>query len=529
MTYDIKYQRCLVKSMANSEPWYKKPGDIDHSLLSESKSHILTLTFNSSRHRQLGALLQSLMAFTFLRAFVWATVCTLIVFEGPMTDVQASPMSQEPRYGSISSDSSKTPQYGGPLRCDISELDLIVIDIGCTINATLNTVKSGVSAGTSLLGLDRQLTADDTDSVARFEAFVGSTFTRKFSTLMEHKVANVTNLPWSGHFYPAALDSINHPTRPGQKGPSAKYAEAFGLDVKTVVAKVSAKKGIQYYYDNNFPSCQTNVDCKPDGTVICSRMNDATGTDIAGVCIDYWAGVCHAWSMASILELQPKCAVTVGNVEFSPLDIQALLTHMYDEAAKESVMAGARFDASMDKTRDSYNRPNSPILRDINAGSLLIILINMVGILGKSFVADITVDEAVWNQPVMSYKINVVQPVDEKMLQKLYDSSQYPFNDAAASLMYLEMEVWWVVENKPGHEYHASGARVHDSAKHLQRMIIELDDQDNVIGGENLHEQFDFVWLDRTIYDLDTFVSGGIEYKMVNKILRASQECTSFE
>nr|CCA14656.1 elicitorlike mating protein M81 putative [Albugo laibachii Nc14] len=479
------------------------------------------------------------MAFTLPRALICAIAGTFFGFNGPMTIIQASPMSQEPRYESISLINSKSPQYGAELRCDSSELKLVLFDIKLNLMGTLDNLKLNVTGnlnngkkglGSLSLGkLVRRLVADSDDSVARFEKHVGSVFTRSFPDLMKYKSAQVNDTPWSGDYYPAALDSINNPTRAGDKSPSQKYAEGFNLSAEVVVAQVSAAKGAQHYINKNFSRCRVDADCDQSEKRKCTYQYGTNSTGAEGVCIQKWAGICHAWSIAAIFEAQPKCPVVVGNVEFSALDVQALLIYMYDEANAETVIAGARFDPGMDDTKDSHNRPNSPVMRDINAGSFLVILVNMIGVLERSFVGDVTQGIAVWNHPIVSYEITVVQPVDEPLLQKFYGVSKYPYNDDATSLMYLEVVVTWVVENMQGQEYDASGKHVQVTNKHTQKMIIELDTQQNVIGGEHLDDHFDYIWLDKTHLNEDTVGAGGFEYKFIKKLLVASQTCTKFE
>ncbi len=66
-----------------------------------------------------------------------------------------------------------------------------------------------------------------------------------------------------------------------------------------------------------------------------------------------WAGLCHAWAIASVLHPEPKEAKTIGGVKWSVGDQKALLLKTYEKAGGiAEIMIGDRFNGDRNDDYD---------------------------------------------------------------------------------------------------------------------------------------------------------------------------------
>lgn len=141
----------------------------------------------------------------------------------------------------------------------------------------------------------------------------------------------------------------------------------------------------------------------------------------------WWEGICHGWAQAAINFPEPE-PVTLTNqagikVPFGSSDVKALLAmhEAYNYKGEVFAFAGRRckVNGKVEGEGDDRDRPehrafpaaelaNSPDCKDVNPGAFHVIISNMLGILGKGFVADIDRFNDVWNQPITSYKSTIV-------------------------------------------------------------------------------------------------------------------------
>jgi Transglutaminase elicitor len=139
----------------------------------------------------------------------------------------------------------------------------------------------------------------------------------------------------------------------------------------------------------------------------------------------WWEGICHGWSQAASNYPEPD-KVTVTNpdgirVPFGSSDVKALLAmhDAYNFKGTHAAFVGQRCRINgkvpgEGDDRDSYTGEPTPDERttaeckDVNAGSFHVVLVNMIGIHSRSFVADVDRYNDVWNQPVTNYSSSVV-------------------------------------------------------------------------------------------------------------------------
>ena len=148
--------------------------------------------------------------------------------------------------------------------------------------------------------------------------------------------------------------------------------------------------------------------------------------------IPEWFGLCHGWAPASQNFKDPVKAVTVkapqnNTVTFFPSDIKALLTYyqQYEgNRSVETVFAGERCDEEFSKLEDRMAKgeitsaeveaaKSSPACRDTNPGTLHLALANEIGRKQLGFVMDRTRDSEVWNQPINSYRSEILDQVGQ--------------------------------------------------------------------------------------------------------------------
>jgi hypothetical protein len=362
----------------------------------------------------------------------------------------------------------------------------------------------------------------------KLEEHFGSKMEVNFKTLSspEYRKAAFKDAPWPSSYWPIYADGINARWDQSQKSPAEKYALGFGLDPKNFMDKVSKNNGILSQKTRR--KCKQTSDCDSlkDGSFCGIRAGETSG-----FCIPGWFGICHAWAPAAILEAEPKCAVTRGNVTFQPFDIKALLTQVYDGAEITTVFTGARFNGPDDPADlDQYGRYKDAARRDIGPGFFHIAITNIMARFKKSFVVDVTAGAQVWNQPVRNYDVVEMKEMDmtEASLQ-FFKTPSYPFNPDAKSLAYVKTNFFWIVESGDDGPLVATGRVDAFTQSAAYEYLLELDADKNIIGGEWVnearYEHPDFLWFPASKPPANTVTSIGLKYSDVEKLLEDSLKC----
>ncbi|GMF10251.1 unnamed protein product [Phytophthora lilii] len=142
----------------------------------------------------------------------------------------------------------------------------------------------------------RKLEVDSNDDLMKLEKFFGT----KMETQLENLPTSVvhTPTPWNTRLWLMYEDSFNFQWDEGQPSATEKYARAFGLDVKTFMDGLSAKTGIDSFF-NVTDACTSDNDCH---WASCGIRANAT----SGYCIPQWYGFSHAWAPAALLSRNPN-------------------------------------------------------------------------------------------------------------------------------------------------------------------------------------------------------------------------------
>uniref|UniRef100_A0AAV1V9D1 Transglutaminase elicitor n=1 Tax=Peronospora matthiolae TaxID=2874970 RepID=A0AAV1V9D1_9STRA len=374
----------------------------------------------------------------------------------------------------------------------------------------------------------------------RLEAFAGAKALAKlekhFGRPLETKLANLPDegakerAPWPGPYWPEYQDCINVDYRKDDVSATEKYATAFGLDVITMMDIISRDLGIE--------SAPVRSECDEDSTceqrhganVVCAKRQKPS-TNTQGLCTAMWTGICHAWCPASILEEEPRCAVTHNGVVFYPIDIKALLTVFYDNSRVPIVYIGTRYYRQPD-SKDEYGRHTNVAYRDVNPGMFHIATANIVGIYRKSYVVDKEAGREVWSQPVRGYKVNKqINLTLEEAAQHFYGLAKYPWNAAAKSIAYIDMRLSWVDES------YEDGSLVMDGRVDKVTLgadytyLLELDGEGKIIGGEWVYDSNDihpdYFWFPQSKPALDAVTKSGLKYSDLEMLLEKSIACSS--
>lgn len=230
----------------------------------------------------------------------------------------------------------------------------------------------------------------------------------------------------------------------------------------------------------------------------------------------WWEGICHGWAQAAINYPEPQPIVYRNKagikVPFGASDVKALLAmhEAYNYKGEKFAFAGrrCRVNGKVEGEADNRDRPehrafpapelaNSPDCVDVNAGAFHVIITNMIGLLGKGFVADIDRFNDVWNQPIYGYKYQVVAQENGSGMSSV------------AKRLRIKLDMTYGEELKfhtpqlaaEGHLNFVSKKPVTNTKhqKFLTRTYeywVELNSSGNVTGGEWITQtRPDFMWL----------------------------------
>ncbi len=358
---------------------------------------------------------------------------------------------------------------------------------------------------------------DDVNAPTNF-SHLGASYEYELAALPRQGEAQT--IPWAGWYWATATDAINYRwDGPNTDSPTAKYAEAFGLNPKKLENALSRRSGIDSLR-GRVRSCTVTSQCNANNGEICAKRQGR----VRGLCIPTWFGQCHAWAPAAIMEPEPEHAVTYNGVTFKVQDLKALITYVYNNVPWEEL--GDRCDTnSPDVTYDEYGRPENIQCRDTNPGSFHLIVTNWLGLHGKSFVEDRTWDDEVWNQPMRGYNIKKQEQVSEAEAAQLMglQGVSYIFNSNAASFYHVIMDVEYIAESGADEDGNLNEDNYTKTDK--VEYLLELDGQGRIIGGEWIDNapHADFLWVPTgTAGDVWLSWRYKIEYAKVKNLLNQS-------
>jgi len=202
-----------------------------------------------------------------------------------------------------------------------------------------------------------------------------------------------------------------------------------------------------------------------------------------------WWGLCHGWAAASLNFAEPKPVLMTNadglEIEFGSSDIKALLTYaqQYRRFYFATKFLGGRCDDDLDTDPDAGDKPQC---KDVNAGSFHIVIANELGKYKRGFVADITRDAEVWNQPVVGFTSKIIDQTDE-----VYETAA----PGTVKIVHIETELAYGVESQPRWEPQVPDNNDDHITTRRLNYTIEIDQNGAIIGGEWVTgERPDFMW-----------------------------------
>lgn len=238
-----------------------------------------------------------------------------------------------------------------------------------------------------------------------------------------------------------------------------------------------------------------------------------------------WFGHCNGTSAASIRYLNPVQRVlrpkgctagAEGCTEFSPTDVRALLSEI-SMSAKPKFLAGTRCKLTRAELDARPALRLSPTVMDdcddVNPGSFHAALVNFTGRMKQPLVFDYNQDEEVWNYPVYGYSYVADGPLTEGQAVAAtgLPIDSWVFNSRAVSWYRVTMTVNYRESTFAVDA--SSGSNPVELSRKVYEYLIELDDENNVLGGEWIGESRrdhpDFIWMPFEPVDPSGDVSSG--------------------
>jgi hypothetical protein len=329
----------------------------------------------------------------------------------------------------------------------------------------------------------------------------------KFSRLSDMEDANLlagslSSSPWSDSYWPTYAGQIaNRYGDPGYYG-----GPTWKLNVEYLEKMMG--RGADEHLS---PAEKYDLLIGDTAFTLTKRMirNGAPYADREGS-VPTWFGLCHGWAAASFMMPRPKRGVTVQAVDgrklsFTPSDLKALGTLLWANGAGETRFIGGRCNEKEPK-RDGESRETNPDCFDTNPATWHMAVVNQIAVSKRSFVMDASAGSEVWNQPVLGYKYEYVNPItqangrrlaDHKV--KLRDWKNDPFaakrSPEAEYIVKIVMSLEYLAETSPS-------VAMEDQPENDSRTVqtyfydLELDRDGDIVGGEwNTTVHPDFLWV----------------------------------
>lgn len=231
---------------------------------------------------------------------------------------------------------------------------------------------------------------------------------------------------------------------------------------------------------------------------------------------DSWWGHCNGWASYVLNEDEPIREVwvrmngsdveechgdTTGCVAFRLGDINALGAELYwSDAAR---MLGRRCEQESSEFEfDEAGRINNVYCRDGNAGAWHIIATNMLGVMQRPFILDLSANFEVWNYPV--YRFELTRNDDLTLEEALAEvgapegTTTWIYNEDAVSFRRIQMRAWIVEDAIPPSNQPAGDELSRYTTLETYDYVLELDAAGDIVGGEwvgrSKTNHADFVW-----------------------------------
>jgi Transglutaminase elicitor len=216
-----------------------------------------------------------------------------------------------------------------------------------------------------------------------------------------------------------------------------------------------------------------------------------------------WRGICDGWASASQKMPRPIRSVTLKTlsgipITFYPEDIKALGSLMYARSQKPVIFIGKR-------CRNQVLGLFSGACSETNPGTFHRAIVNRIGMMKKSFIADISPGGEVWNYPVQGYRFvyyNVFdfsesknfEDVKELFIKKNRFSKSGKRHPNTHSIVGVKILVTFK-DMRKANLFETDGPSMDQSFEKEFVYDLELDKDNNILGGESFSKNLpDFIW-----------------------------------
>lgn len=225
--------------------------------------------------------------------------------------------------------------------------------------------------------------------------------------------------------------------------------------------------------------------------------------------MEWWEGICHGWSMASIAHPEPARNDLMSRdgvvVPFGSTDVKGLLGFYYAKVhkAEKSAQVGNRCRVPGKVPGEAYAQDDvrsEPLFflrggdcADMNAGSFHMALANMIGLQDRGIVVEIDRYADIWNQPVGQFSSEVVSVRETRKGSEVRVKTVMTYGEESVTLdeESREEEEHGFVSMNP-----TNGTIDQMTRSRTYEYVLELDRSGNVIGGEWIsNSRPDFLWM----------------------------------
>lgn len=349
-----------------------------------------------------------------------------------------------------------------------------------------------------------QSRAEDVGDVERLKTFLYRDQIVTNLREMDAQALRRSNLdvkPWSDTFWPDLLGSVAHAY-------NERGAPGYILGWLTGLRYLSGRGSVHENWKNFTQATIDNLSPAEkydlligdtDFTFTKAVMEMVFARKRKGIAGTY-AGICHGWSPASIQMERPEHAFTITGalghqIRFYPSDVKALMSFLWAKSYAQNhvKVEGWQCPYKADRNMTWKGRPLDPKCFDVNPAFFHMVTVNQIALNKRSFIVDRSWQRPVWNQPVHGFTYRYYNPyrswytenMEEARVKIGFRGVDFPQfrSDRAKSIVGVEMVLHYTKETFPDHNETDSAANDMHDYMYLY-YTLELDDDDNIIGGE---------------------------------------------
>lgn len=216
--------------------------------------------------------------------------------------------------------------------------------------------------------------------------------------------------------------------------------------------------------------------------------------------ITSWMGLCEGSAAAGVMVNEPVKNVTYTDpiygeeIQFSPLDVKALVSLSYSEFGLKLPIVGGRCN---------FISTETPECKSINPATWFRALRWIAGRNENTLYIDSTPTLEVWNMPILSYEMNYVNLKTHKKSSKFEDSlieyenyrSSDPYSDVRHPQTKALVGVQMMILTPSGYTESQSGPQASKLVRRYYVFDLELDADSKILGGEwHSDARPDFIW-----------------------------------